>query len=460
MSGRFPTKVGYEFTPINAIGARILSKNGSGIYPGIYHPENAVGRSYDVMMPPLNMVSLPKVLREEGYKTLHLGKWHLGTTNESRSFNQGFDETLDFSLISLFLPADDPRVVNCKFHGDPFDGFLWSNSRHAIRKNNGEYFAPRGYMTDYLAEEASRAISANKENPFFMYLAFSAPHTPLQALKTDYDTLSHISDHCSRTYAAMLLSLDRAVGTILHSLEVNGLTDNTMVIFTSDNGAPNYIAQPDLNKPFRGWKATFFEGGIRVPLLIKWPKKIPKGTVYSGVVSHVDIFATSVTASGVQGVSSRWESDGVDLLSLLPTTTHQRDTKNIKEEQDILSSSNHVCSSMMNQKDYFEAHAQRLLFWRSGGYSAIRYGDWKLQVSSNPFKYWLYNLCEDPTEQMNLASAPAHEEIVQRLKEILLEENAKQVQPVWQSVSETPVSIDHTTSHPLAQMDEYVYWAN
>ena len=109
-----------------------------------------------------------------------------------------------------------------------------------------------------------------------MYLAFNAPHTPLQALKSDYDALAAIKDHRLRVYAGMIRALDRNVGLVLDALKAQGLDENTLVIFTSDNGGANYIGLPRSNKPFRGWKATFFEGGIRVPFFMKWPAKLPQ----------------------------------------------------------------------------------------------------------------------------------------------------------------------------------------
>jgi arylsulfatase A-like enzyme len=111
-----------------------------------------------------------------------------------------------------------------------------------------------------------------------MYLAFNAPHTPLQSTREDYDALPHIADHATRVYAAMIRSLDRNIGRVLQHLKDQGLDDNTLIIFTSDNGGAHYIGVPDINKPFRGWKATFYEGGIRVPFFMKWPQGLPKAS--------------------------------------------------------------------------------------------------------------------------------------------------------------------------------------
>ena len=203
-----------------------------------------------------------------------LGKWHLGGTATTRPEARGFDEALAFyDGASMFLPEGHPNVVNSKQEFDPIDKFLWPNLRFGVRYNGSKQFEPDVYMTDYLGREAVRAIEANKNRPFFMYLSFNAPHTPLQALKSDYDALAGIKDHRLRVYGGMIRALDRNVGLVLDALKAQGLEENTLVIFTSDNGGANYIGLPDINKPFRGWKATFFEGGIHVPFFMKWPAK-------------------------------------------------------------------------------------------------------------------------------------------------------------------------------------------
>ena len=118
-------------------------------------------------------------------------------------------------------------------------------------------------------------------------------HTPLQASKEDYDALSEIEDHRLRVYAAMVSALDRSVGRVLQALEENGLAENTIVVFSSDNGGAGYIGLADVNRPYRGWKLTFFEGGIRVPMFVKWPGHIPAGTRSEALVSHLDLLPTA-----------------------------------------------------------------------------------------------------------------------------------------------------------------------
>src|SRR5574338_71368 len=185
--------------------------------PPLYFAEReaAVPPLAEQGLPP-GEITLAELLRERGYHTLGLGKWHLGEAAPFRPNAQGFDEYLGFLAgASLYLPKDHPDAVNAAQDFDPIDRFLWANLAFAVRKDGGPRFAPDAHMTDYLAREAARAIAANRSRPFFLYLAFNAPHTPLQALRADYDALPQIADHTLRTYAAMIRGLDRGVGTVL-----------------------------------------------------------------------------------------------------------------------------------------------------------------------------------------------------------------------------------------------------
>jgi hypothetical protein len=143
----------------------------------------------------------------------------------------------------MFLPPGDPNVVNARLDFDPIDRFLWANLPYAVDWHGAEGDArmrPRGYITDYFADEAVNAIEANRNRPFFLYLSFTAAHTPLQATREDYDALAAIPDHTQRVYGAMIRSLDRGVGRVMQALSDNGIDDNTIVIFVSDNGGAWY----------------------------------------------------------------------------------------------------------------------------------------------------------------------------------------------------------------------------
>jgi len=427
MTGRYATRFGFEFTPAPGAFQKLLGHSMPGPREPIYHAE----REPDVppvgqMAVPITETTIAELLKSRGYHTLFFGKWHLGETASARPEARGFDETLGFLPgASLYLPKNDPQVVNSFQDFDPIDKFLWANLPFAVSHNGSKRFTPGGYMTDYLADEAVKAIAANRNRPFFMYLAFNAPHTPLQALKSDYDALPNIEDHRLRVYAAMIRALDRGVGKVLGALRQNGLEDDTLVIFTSDNGGANYIGLPDINRPYRGWKATFFEGGIHVPFFLQWPAVVPRGTTFVPPVAHVDIFATAAAAAGAPLPTDR-VIDGVDVIPFLTGKT--------------------------------QAQPHDSLFWRSGPYQTLLAGDWKLQVSENPKKKWLFNLRDDPTERKNLAQSNADK--VNLLLAQLATLDAQQSKPLWPSLLEAAVAIDHPLSLPDSPDDEYVYWAN
>ena len=158
---------------------------------------------------PGSEITLPELLKERGYHSVALGKWHLGEAEGYRPLDQGFDEFLGFFPgAALFLPEDDANVINSKQSFDPIDRFLWPNLSYAVRHNNSARFEPDSHMTDYFSRHAVKVIKANRYRPFFLYLAYNAPHTPLQSEKKDYDALAHIPDHTERTYAGMLRGLD------------------------------------------------------------------------------------------------------------------------------------------------------------------------------------------------------------------------------------------------------------
>jgi arylsulfatase A-like enzyme len=427
MTGRYPTRFGFEFTSVPTRFARNIAQTGghSQDVKPIFHPERVKD------MPPLDRLGVPasettiaETLRGAGYRTLHIGKWHLGEGEGMRPTEQGFDESLGFYAgAAMFLPKNDPEVVNAMQDWDPIDRFLWANLPYSIRFNDGRSFRPKGYLTDYFGDEAVKAIAASKDQPFFLYLAFNAPHTPLQAKKSDYDALAGIADHRTRVYAAMIRSMDRNVGRVLAELERQGLTDNTIVIFTSDNGGANYIGLPDINKPYRGFKATFFEGGVHVPFFLKWPGVVPAGSTSPARAMHFDVFATALAASRA-AAPAPGVLDGVDLVALSRGQT-----------------------------------ADRSLFFRSGPYRAVIADNWKLQLAETPRKAWLFDLSKDPLEKQNLAAA--RPDRVAALTAMLEAQDRRAAKPLWPALIEGPMWIDRPTDgRPMPKDAEYVMWSN
>lgn len=427
MSGRYGTRFGFEFTPtppgmISIIGS-MTDGDDDAPYKSIPY-ETAETLPYEEMGMPPSEITLAEVLKTKGYHNVHIGKWHLGRTNGMAAQDQGFDESL-LMVSGLYLPEDSPDVVNSKQDFDNIDKFLWASLQYAARFNDGRAFEPKGHLTDYYTDEAVKVIEANKDRPFFLYLAHWAPHSPLQSSKEDYDALDEIDMHRERVYGGMIRGLDRGVGRVLQALEDNGLDDNTIVIFTSDNGGAGYIGLPDVNAPYRGWKVSFFEGGIHVPYFIKWPGQIPAGTVVDDPVHHFDIYATAAAAAGAEIPTDR-KMDGVDLVP------HARgEGEGVPHEK---------------------------LFWRSGVSQSALVNGWKLNVSTVNNGVWLYDLQNDPTEQNNLAKA--RPEKLAELQAELAAWNAEQSDPAWPAQFSRPVNIDRDESQPAQPDDEFIYWSN
>lgn len=425
MTGRYPTRFGFEFTAVPVAFARNIARQRTAASPPVIFYEDRTDEvpPYPEEGVPASEITIAEVLRETGYHTVHLGKWHLGEAAPLRPEAQGFAESLGFVAGgSMFLDPKDPGVVNARLPWDPIDRFIWANLKNYVQYNGGKRFPANEYMTDYLTHAAVKVIEANKHQPFFLYLAYNAPHTPLQATQADYDALSGIADHNERVYGAMIRALDRGVGEVMQALKDNGVDENTLVIFTSDNGGAWYAGLPDLNKPFRGWKATFFEGGVRVPYFLRWPARIPAGTRIEAPAQHMDIFATAAAAAGAESPDGR---DGIDLLRLLPGA---------------------------------EAPPERPLFWRSSHYRVVRAGGWKLQLSERPAKVWLHDLSADPTEQTNLAEQRPDK--VAELKALIEAHEQKMPAPLWPALLEGPVRIDQPMNAPWQEGQDYVYWAN
>lgn len=428
LTGRYPWRFGLEFTPTPGPMARVagaLYDDPRNLHPVLIDQALArQARPFNELGMPGSELTLAEVLKTRGYHTLHIGKWHLGSTPAMRPNAQGFDETL-FMESGLYLPEDHPQVVNSRQDFDPIDRFLWPNMRWAVSYNGGAWFEPRGYLTDYFTDEAVAAIGRNRHRPFLLYLAHWGVHTPLQAAKADYDALGHIGEHRLRVYAAMVRSLDRSVGRVLAALRDAGLEHNTLVVFSSDNGAPNYIGLPHANRPYRGWKLTHFEGGLRVPFLAQWPAAVAPGTRLAAPVQHIDILPTVAAAAGAT-LPAGHTLDGVNLLPQLASPA--------------------------------AGAVSRALHWRDGPHRAVQEGGWKLIRSERPRREWLFHLAVDPTEQHELgAREPAQ---ARRLRGLMDRHHEGMPPPLWPSFIELPVLIDKTLDQPQSPQDEYTYWVN
>ena len=431
MSGRYGTRFGFEFTPTPTGMMPIVELLGNAVerplQPLTVSNTEQASLSYDEMGMPPSEITLAELLADQGYHTVHIGKWHLGRVNGMAAHEQGFAESL-LMASGLYGRRDDQDVIQARQNFDPIDRFLWAALNFAASFNGGPRFEPPKYLTDYYTDQAVKVIEANKDRPFFLYLAHWAPHTPLQASKEDYEALSHIELHRERVYAAMIRSLDRGVGRVMQALKTNGIDENTLVMFTSDNGGAGYIGLPDVNEPYRGWKITLFEGGIRVPFLVRWPARLPAGETFDAPVHHFDMYATAAAAAGADLPTDR-VMDGVDLTAYITGI----DTSQAPHEY---------------------------LFFRSGAAQAVRDGRWKLMVSApegQPRKEWLFDLSAEGEWRDLLAEQP---DIAARLREALAGHNQEQEPSRWPWVMTNAYNVDRDLSEEDQPDDEFAYWSN
>ncbi|MBI3857696.1 MAG: sulfatase-like hydrolase/transferase, partial [Planctomycetes bacterium] len=249
------------------------------------------------------------------------------------------------------------------------------------------------YLTSALAREATAFIDRHAREPFFLYLPFNAPHSPMQARPRDVERFAAIADPQRRLWAAMLASMDDAVGEVLGALRSRGLERDTIVMFLSDNGGPTKELT-SRNDPFSGGKGSLLEGGIRIPFLVSWPGRLPAGVVEGRPVTSLDLLPTALAAAGAP------LPPGLDGVNLLPYLTGER-------------------------KDAPHSH----LTWRMGEQFAIRADRWKLVrlKGSEPFR--LYDLEKDEKETSDLSAAEP--ERVRALQERLMAWNGELVPPLW-----------------------------
>ena len=427
MTGKYSTRFGFEFTPIPDAGRTVLTwlleEDDSELKARI---DREVAMNLPAFMQqgmPSEQLTIAEILKAEGYYTAHIGKWHLGHADGMNPQSQGFEDSLNLHG-AYYLPKSHPDVVNAKFD-TTIDKMIWSSGQYSATFNGGDPFAPDKYVTDYYTDEALKVIEKNKNRPFFLYLSHWAIHNPLQALRSDVEQMSHMHGHNLQVYAGMIAALDRSVGKIVQKLKDLDIYGKTMIIFTSDNGGANYIELEDINKPFRGWKISFFEGGIRVPFIISWPDEINPGSIFNSAVHHFDIFPTIASAAKATSFSEK-DLDGVNLLPY------------IKNENPD------------------EPH--QTLFWRSGNHQSVLHKKWKYIVSKKENKRWLFDTSIDPLEKNNLLASFPDE--VEKIENLLEKFNSEQKEPLFSSSYDAPIMIDKYDGQTYEEGDEYIYWSN
>ena len=427
MTGRYPTRFGFEFTPIPEAGRMILNwlreEDDSELKARI---DREVATNLPPFMEqgmPTEQITIAEVLRDAGYYTAHIGKWHLGQANGMDPLSQGFQDSL--SMVGpLYLPEDHPDIVNAKFDTG-IDKMIWGMGQYSARFNEGDLFAPDKYLTDYYTDEAIKVIEKNKNRPFFLYLSHWAIHNPLQALRSDVDRMSHMSGHNLQVYSGMIAALDRSVGKVVEKLKDLDIYGKTLIVFTSDNGGANYIELEDINKPYRGWKISFFEGGIRVPFIVSWPDEISPGQRSNNAIHHFDIFSTIASAAKTKSSNDN-ELDGVNLLPYIKKQT--------------------------------SSQPHKTLFWRSGNHQSVLHENWKYIISKKENMRWLFDTSIDPLEKNNLIES--HPKEARLIEGLLAKFNSEQKEPLFPPSYEAPIMIDKYDGQDYEEGDEYIYWSN
>jgi arylsulfatase A-like enzyme len=248
--------------------------------------------------------TLAALLKRAGYRTGVLGKWHLGAHPSQHPNKKGFDEFYGFLEGGHRYFPEEWNLNDISEAKSQYDGY-----RTKMLSNN-KVAEETEYLTDALSREAVDFVKRNREQPFFLYLAYNAPHSPMQATEKYLARFAHIADEKRRTYAAMVSAVDDGVNHLLNTLNDLKLEENTIVFFLSDNGGPTKD-NASSNKPLRGFKGDFFEGGIRVPFAVQWKGVIPAGTKYHQPVISLDIFGTMAALNNLQPKNT---IDGVNLI--------------------------------------------------------------------------------------------------------------------------------------------------
>jgi arylsulfatase A-like enzyme len=310
-------------------------------------------------------------LRKAGYRTALVGKWHLGMSEEHHPMNRGFDDFYGF--------VGGGRSY---YQGQGEKGGRGTAGGSTVYRGR-ERADFEGYFTTVLGREAARFVESRRRSgtPFFLYLSFNAPHTPMTAPKETEAKFAHIDDAKRRTYVAMMSAMDDAIGEVLAAIRDAGFEKETLVCFLSDNGGATTRNAPNgsQNTPYRGSKGEVWEGGVRVPMFAAWPGHLPAGSVFTKPVTQMDLAATAIALAG-EKTDEKWPIDGVNLMPFLegkdPGMPHQS-----------------ICWAYENRQ------------W------AIREGDLKLVARSKQPKIkaevGLYDLRADPSDANDISGSQA-----------------------------------------------------
>lgn len=350
---------GYVSAPVCGPSRAGLMTGRNQVNFGIGHNNVKLGKQYkaEYFGLPLTEKTIADRLAEQGYVNGLMGKWHLGDEEHFNAENRGFDDVWTY-----------PHGGHDYFKSNP------KSKKRYLSELRSNFKKPEKitYLTDDTGNESVEFIRRHKDKPFFLYASFNAPHTPLQAKEEDMALYKHIKNKARRTYAAMVHCLDVNVGKIIQELKAQGVYENTVVVFLSDNGGP--IKHPSkaylTNSPYRGTKGILLEGGIRVPFVFSWPGKIKANSHYPEPVISLDLAPTFLELAGGK-IKPKDKFDGVNIY---PYLTGQK-----------------------------KGEARKNMMWDFVIGSSIREGDWKLIRLPDRLPM-LYNVKEDVSELHDMAS--------------------------------------------------------
>lgn len=396
LTGRYQTRFGFEFNPIGAMNS-----------------DPTIGL-------PVDQRTLADLLREAGYATALIGKWHLGGTARFHPQRRGFDEFFGFlheghyyvpppwnGHVTWLRRKTLPNGLSGRWIS-PDQRSIWSthmgNSEPAYDTDNpllrsSQPIDEQSNLTDAFTREAEQFVARHRAQPFFLLLSFNAVHSPLQGMDTYLEKFVHIENIHRRIFVSMLAHLDASVGRLLARVRDEGLEDRTLIVLLSDNGGPTRELTSS-NAPLRGEKGQLLEGGIRVPLLAQWKGRLTAGHVESRMVSALDLFPTALAAADIR----------------IP---------------ELLDGSNLLTKLSSSQKEPLR-HRH---YWRLGGQAALREGAWKIYRSRSDQAWQLVNVDEDPSEQINLAAS--HPVRVAALVSTWQKFNSEMVAPLWPAQGRT-----------------------
>ena len=427
MTGRYQQRFGYEFNPAGR--------------------DRAGGMS-------LHEITIAQIMKSAGYVTGAIGKWHLGEPAGYYPTDRGFDYFFGTEAGSDYIvdpkPGDEyigpggrdivvPAAgLSAVPQGDRIEALLQRIRARQPVMRDGKVVHVEEYLTDAFTEEAVDFINRNRSRAFFLYLAQHAPHTPLQAPEKYLDRFRGVKDPAKRVHAAMVAALDDSVGAVIATLKRDGIYDNTLVFFLSDNGCPGYVFGACSNAPLSGYKRWLAEGGVRIPYIVSWPGHLPAGRIDHRQVSSLDILPTAAAVARAKLPKDRIY-DGVDLLPYLSGESN----------------------GIPNPK----------LYWRDGVDFAMRDGDsklWICDIASRPaaadgkakalkFSHerpkrivpaigpegrhvMLYDLADDVGELHNLAATRPSE--VARMQAEIAGWNETLVKPQWPESKHSTIDFD------------------